>query len=217
MDILVECLPRAGAVLTVVLGLIGFFKPGLITYAQQITLGSPMALSEARVVFGGLHLGAGITALVLHEPVIYLTLGVAWSFGLLARFYSMVADKTGLQQSLPGITSTLRPMAVFCTSSRRKMVSACGACILASATAPAVFFPAPSHCRIFSSIRTMPRICPALLFRHPQFPIKPSSSGRKRASCTSSRIQARAVTRDRSGMTHCGCAASTCTGAAKSR
>ena len=42
-------------------------------------------------------------ALVLHEPLVYLTLGVAWSFGLLARFYSMVADKTSLKHSLPGI------------------------------------------------------------------------------------------------------------------
>ena len=32
------------------------------TDAQQIELGSPMALSEARVVFGGLHLGGGIGA-----------------------------------------------------------------------------------------------------------------------------------------------------------
>ena len=80
-----------------------FFKPRLITDAQQIDLGSPMALSEARVVFGGLHLGGGIMALALNEPLIYMTLGVAWTFGLLARFYSMVADKTSLQQSLPGI------------------------------------------------------------------------------------------------------------------
>jgi hypothetical protein len=103
MEILMEWLPRAGAVLTVVLGLIGFFKPALITDAQQITLGSPMALSEARVVFGGLHLGSGMMALALNEPVVYMTLGVAWSCGLLARFYSMVADKTSLQQSLAGI------------------------------------------------------------------------------------------------------------------
>jgi len=103
MDTLVEWLPRVGAILTVVFGLVGFFKPRLITDAQQIALGSPMAFSEARVVFGGLHLGSGITALALNEPVIYLTLGVAWGVGLLARFYSMVADKTSLQQSLPGI------------------------------------------------------------------------------------------------------------------
>ncbi len=103
MDILAEWLPRTGALLTIVLGLVGFFRPHLITDAQQITLGSPMALSEARVVFGGLHLGGGIMALVLHEPVIYMTLGVAWTFGLFARFYSMFADKTSLKDSVPGI------------------------------------------------------------------------------------------------------------------
>ena len=55
------------------------------------------------MVFGGLHLGSGIMALALQEPLIYMTLGVAWSFGLLARFYSMVADGTSLKQSAPGI------------------------------------------------------------------------------------------------------------------
>lgn len=103
MDILADWLPRIGALLTIVLGLVGFFRPNLITDAQQITLGSPMALSEARVVFGGLHLGGGIMALLLHEPVIYMTLGVGWTFGLLARFYSMKADGTSFKDSIPGI------------------------------------------------------------------------------------------------------------------
>ena len=103
MEVFIDWLPRVGAILTVVFGLVGFFKPRLITDGQQIELGSPMALSEARVVFGGLHLGSGIMALALHEPLIYMTLGVAWAFGLLARFYSMAADKANLQQSLPGI------------------------------------------------------------------------------------------------------------------
>jgi hypothetical protein len=103
MDILAEWLPRIGAILTVLFGLVGFFKPRLITDGQQIELKSAMALSEVRVVFGGLHLGSGIMALALHEPLIYMTLGVAWSFGLLARFYSMLVDKTSLQHSIPGI------------------------------------------------------------------------------------------------------------------
>ena len=103
MEILIDWLPRVGALLTILLGLVGFFKPQLITDSQQITLGSPMALSEARVVFGGLHLGGGIMALLLHDSAIYMTLGAAWAFGLLARLYSMLADKTSLQQSLPGI------------------------------------------------------------------------------------------------------------------
>ena len=103
METLIDWLPRIGAMLTVVFGMVGFFKPRLITDGQKIELGSPVALSEARVVFGGLHLGSGIMALALHEPLIYMTLGVAWSFGLLARFYSMTADKASLGQSLPGI------------------------------------------------------------------------------------------------------------------
>jgi len=32
-----------------------------------------------------------------------MTLGVAWVFGLVARFYSMAADKTSLKDSTPGI------------------------------------------------------------------------------------------------------------------
>lgn len=103
METILEWLPRVGAILTVVLGLVGFFRPQLVTDSQQIKLESPMALSEARVVFGGLHLGAGIMALVLNEPLVYMTLGAGWSFGLLARFYSMVADRTSLQHSMPGI------------------------------------------------------------------------------------------------------------------
>ena len=103
METLIEWLPRVGALFTVVLGLIGFFKPRLITDGQHIELRSPMALSEARVVFGGLHLGGGIMALALNEPLIFMTLGVAWGFGLLARFYSMIVDKTSFKQSLPGI------------------------------------------------------------------------------------------------------------------
>ena len=62
-----------------------------------------VAMSEARVVFGGLHIGSSLVALALHEPLVYITLGVAWLFGLLARFYSMVVDGTGFSRSMPGI------------------------------------------------------------------------------------------------------------------
>ena len=60
MDILIDWLPRAGAAITILLGLVGFFKPQLITNGQQITLGSPMALSDP-LAFGhipGVHLDA---------------------------------------------------------------------------------------------------------------------------------------------------------------
>jgi hypothetical protein len=103
MDALVDWLPRIGAILTLIIGLVGFFKPRLITDGQQIELGSAMAVSEARVAFGGLHLGYSLTALLLNEPLIYIALGMAWLFGLFARFYSMLVDKSGVKASLPGI------------------------------------------------------------------------------------------------------------------
>ena len=102
MEALVDWLPRIGAILTLIIGLVGFFKPQLITDGQQISLGSPVALSEARTVFGGLHIGSSLAALVLNLPLVFITLGMAWLFGLFARLFSMVADKTSLKQSLPG-------------------------------------------------------------------------------------------------------------------
>ncbi len=116
MDVVVEWLPRIAALLTIGLGLIGFFKPTLITEGQQIAINSPMGMSEARVVFGGLHLGGGITALLLNDPAVYLTLGMAWAVGILARLYSMSADKCSLQHSIPGIVVDATMAGLFLSS-----------------------------------------------------------------------------------------------------
>lgn len=113
MDMLIEWLPRIGAILTLIFGLLGFFKPQLITDSQQISLGSAMARSEARVVFGGLHVGSALAALVLNNPLIYITLGMAWLFGLFARLYSMFADKTSFKHSLPGMVVDASLTALF--------------------------------------------------------------------------------------------------------
>lgn len=104
MDALVVWLPRTGAVLMLLIGLVGFFKPRAFTEQMQIQLNSNMAISEIRTVFGGLNTGGALMALVLNTPLVYMTLGVAWFFGLLARFYSMVADGSTLKESMPGIT-----------------------------------------------------------------------------------------------------------------
>ena len=103
METLIDWLPRVGALLVLIIGLVGFFKPRAFTDPLQIQLGSAMAVSETRTVFGGLNLGAALMALLLHNPLVYMTLGVAWLFGLLARFYSMVADGASLRQSAPGM------------------------------------------------------------------------------------------------------------------
>ena len=101
METLIEWLPRIGAILTLIIGLVGFFKPQLFTASLQLEMGSALAVSEVRTVFGGLNIGASLAALILHEPLVYITLGLAWLFGLFARFYSMLVDKTGLKESIP--------------------------------------------------------------------------------------------------------------------
>ena len=103
MDVLVEWLPRIGASLTLIIGLVGFFRPQLIAASQHIHLEHPVALSEARVALGGIHLGYSIVALALHEPIIYIAIGMGWLMGVLARFWSMFADKTSLAQSAGGL------------------------------------------------------------------------------------------------------------------
>ncbi|MEE4660774.1 MAG: DUF4345 family protein [Halieaceae bacterium] len=100
---LIEWLPRIGAGLMLIIGLVGFFKPRAFTEGMQIALNSNVAMSEARTVFGGLHIGGSLMALALHTPPVYMTLGTAWFFGLLARFYSMFADGSTLKESVPGI------------------------------------------------------------------------------------------------------------------
>ena len=102
METLIDWLPRIGA-LVLIIGLVGFFKPRVFTDPLQIQLGSAVAVSETRTVFGGLNLGAALMALLLHNPLVYMTLGVAWFFGLLARFYSMFADGSSFRESLPGV------------------------------------------------------------------------------------------------------------------
>jgi len=103
METLIDWLPRSGALLMFIIGLVGFFKPQAFTAPLQISLDSPVAVAEARTVFGGLNLGAALMALLLNQPLVYMTLGVAWLFGLLARLYSLAVDKPGLKAGMPGI------------------------------------------------------------------------------------------------------------------
>ena len=103
MDALLEWLPRVGAMLQLLIGVVGFFKPRAFTEQMQLVMSTPMAVSEVRTVFGGLNLGVALAALLMNQPVVYMALGTAWFFGLLARFYSMAVDRTSLRDSAPGI------------------------------------------------------------------------------------------------------------------
>ena len=103
MQALLDWLPTIGAILTGIIGLVGFFKPQAIAGGQNIRLDGPVAMSEARVVFGGIHLGYSIAALYFQEPVLFIAIGLSWFMGLLARLWSMIADGSSFKQSAPGI------------------------------------------------------------------------------------------------------------------
>jgi len=100
-DLFATWLPRIGAAITVLFGLIGFFKPRLFLDPLGIRLGGPAAFSEARAVFGGLNLGVSAAALVLDDPQIFTALGIGWGAVTLARVWSIAVDGMGFRASVP--------------------------------------------------------------------------------------------------------------------
>jgi hypothetical protein len=103
MDAFVDSLPRIGAFLTLIIGLVGFFKPRLITAGVNIVMDGPVAISEVRGALGGYQLGISLYALLVNEPLVYMGMAIAWVFVTLARFYSMMVDKTTFKQSIPAL------------------------------------------------------------------------------------------------------------------
>jgi len=103
MDTLAEWLPRTGAAITLLIGVVGFFRPRLFLDRVGIALQSPQAFSEARAVFGGLNLGLAVAALTLGEPLIFTALGIAWATLTLARFWSIAVDGIGFKASIPAL------------------------------------------------------------------------------------------------------------------
>ena len=103
MGTIIEWLPRVGALLTLTIGVVGFFKPQLFTTAMGIEMTKPDAWSEIRAVFGGMNIGLSIAALLLDAPEVYMSLGLAWLFLTLARFYSIWKDGMTFKGSVPSI------------------------------------------------------------------------------------------------------------------
>lgn len=103
MESIVDWLPRVGAMLTLIIGAVGFFKPQLFTDSMGIQMNKPEAWSEIRAVFGGMNIGLSIAALVLNSPEVFMSLGLAWLFLTLARFYSIVKDGMTFKASIPAL------------------------------------------------------------------------------------------------------------------
>ncbi len=101
METVIEWLPRVGAIIMLIIGLVGFFKPQTFTGAMGIEMTKPDAWSEMRTVMGGLNIGLALGALIMNRPEVYMTIGLAWVFALLARCYSILKDDMTFKGTIP--------------------------------------------------------------------------------------------------------------------
>jgi uncharacterized membrane protein HdeD (DUF308 family) len=90
-----EWLAAASAAVTVLLGLIFMFAPriSLKMLRLQTTEAHPEAVASARATIAGFYLGAGLCALLLAQPLIYMTLGFCWLLSAFGRVVSMLSDR----------------------------------------------------------------------------------------------------------------------------
>lgn len=103
MELIAHWLPSVGAALMVFAGLVGLLKPALMIDPIGIVTSSAKGISEVRAIFGGINLGGGVAALLLHDHSVYIALGAGWLAATLSRFYSMAVDGTTLRESVPAL------------------------------------------------------------------------------------------------------------------
>ncbi len=91
---LADWLPAISAMFTLALGLLFFAAPR--TALRMILLkpqpDHPEALVVARGRIAGMYLGLGLSALLLQQPLVYLTLGACWALTGFGRLISILSD-----------------------------------------------------------------------------------------------------------------------------
>ena len=89
-----EFLAFCAAGITVVMGLFMFLAPVTTFRILGLTQreGRHGALAEARSTMGGFYMGAGLAAMMLAQPMVYLALGGAFALAFFGRVLSMMSD-----------------------------------------------------------------------------------------------------------------------------
>jgi predicted membrane channel-forming protein YqfA (hemolysin III family) len=90
-----EWLALGAASVTVLLGLVGLFVPWLALRMRRLQTvpDHPEALAAARTTMAGFYLGVGCCAILLAQPLVYLTLGFSWLFSAFGRLISILSDR----------------------------------------------------------------------------------------------------------------------------
>ncbi len=89
-----DWLSLASAVITALLGLYMMLFPRRALGLHDVDpefIGLPAA-GIARARAGGFHLGLGLAAIVLWQPLLFLALGAAWIFAAMGRFLALLID-----------------------------------------------------------------------------------------------------------------------------
>lgn len=89
-----EWLAWSVAAFTLAFGLMMLFAPGLTLKLLRLrtTESHPEAVGEARATMAGFYIGVGLAAILLAQPLIYLTLGACWALAAFGRIVSMLSD-----------------------------------------------------------------------------------------------------------------------------
>ncbi|MCT7376501.1 DUF4345 family protein [Chelativorans salis] len=92
-----EWLAWGAAVFTALFGLVAMFAPRLSLRVLRLRAVEhhPEALSESRSLLGGFYVGIGLSAILFAQPLIYMTLGIAWALAAFGRIVSMMSDRGG--------------------------------------------------------------------------------------------------------------------------
>lgn len=96
-------LANLGAVLTVLLGLLGAIVPNRAANLVGIEPLGGFGVSEVRATYGGLFLAMGGCCLYLQSPIAFLVVGSAWIGAAIVRLLSLLIDKGSFPKLLAGV------------------------------------------------------------------------------------------------------------------
>ena len=90
-----EWLAWSSAAVTALYGLVAMFAPKSVLklLALQVLPDQPRGLSEIRSTLAGFHLGVGLCAILLAQPLVYMALGAAWGLTAFGRLLSILSDR----------------------------------------------------------------------------------------------------------------------------
>ncbi|KQT87517.1 DUF4345 family protein [Aurantimonas sp. Leaf443] len=91
-----EWLPFGAACVTMALGVLAFFAPGLTLRALRLKTHEmhPEALAASRATIAGFWLGTGLVAAAFYiQTFTQMALGAGWLFSAFGRMVSMLSDR----------------------------------------------------------------------------------------------------------------------------